>query len=103
MTNYYDKPSLSVTGSLASGGSVTVRVNANIEKTAIAVFPGASATVGVQLSISPLSEIETGTPNYTDWDAGDVTADTLRVIDGPVNAVKITSTGDTADYELLGI
>jgi hypothetical protein len=103
MTNLYKTPSLSVVGALAAGGSDVIRVNAGSERITVAVFPGAGATVSVQISISPLSVIETGSPNYVDWDAGDVTADTIRVIDGPVNAVKITSTAGTADYEMLAI
>jgi hypothetical protein len=101
MTNLYRTASQTVSGSLADGGSETVRTNPGNHRITIAVFPGAGATVSVQVTISALSELEGGSPNYVDWDAGDVSDDTIRVIDGPINGVKISSSGGTAVYELL--
>ena len=89
-------------GSLTTGqSSGAIIIPPNLSKVSIAVFPGASAVISVELSVSSVEDLDSA-GNFVDWETGDVTEDTLKVLEGPVNAVKITTASGPADYELLG-
>lgn len=54
----------------------------------VAVFPGASATMTVQYTVS-----EKYDDQYFDWPSGSVTSNTADVVIGKVYSIKITTTG----------
>jgi len=65
------------------------------------LYPTDGATVTVNLIGSSDAAVAAGTHNKQAWATGDITEDTVKVIDGPLTAIEIESADEACDVEVV--
>lgn len=67
------------------------------------VYPDSGATVSVYLIGSSDAAVAAGTHNRQAWSEGAVSEDTVKVVDGPLTAIEVSSASAGATVEIVTI
>lgn len=75
----------------------------NMLDLSIAIFPPATTTAKVQISVSPLDDVVQGLGNWVDWVPGNVSEATLYHVQGPITAFRVvgSTTAVTAENTII--